>query len=796
MERVTTFLKRLGLALLSVALLGLYARFPALAFLPYVALVPWVILYTDDRQPRVFAGYYVFAAWIAWAALYPSTGKYGWFVPFVMGLFMSVPWYPFASVMKRLHARTALPRALTVPLVWIGIEWLRVALTPGDFDLYLLGYSQAPFQFLVQVADVTGVYGVSFLLAAVNGWIADAYFAARDAGSVRAAFSRRNLVSLGSIAGGLAVLVAYSAIRLPSMKEQPGPRIAIVQANTGHKPGAALVDHLEQVMQIEEWVPPGSADLVVLPENAVLDNVRREGLYLDDLAWLASRKQAPILLGAMTWPKDLPGKKRNAAVLVDDRGTIVGEYYKQALFPFTEYVPLDAAFERWAPPVHRMLRRLIRVAWGAVPRAVPGNEVQVFPLRWAGGEARFAVLLCSENTAAPVPAEAARKGADFLVNITSEGDLGGPVQEQLLRICMLRAIENRLAYVRLGNTGISAFIDRGGRIRKILRGPKGGTILEAGTLTERVSISGSGPTAYARSRDAFAKGCMLATLGLFVLPIARRRKGAVAGAVVLALLVTTSCERFPGASSAAEAAASLERGKQAVQRRTPGKALPDLLAACGDLESCRAAMPMLREAFLRSQRLEDAVDFFPVVAARFPDLAPDARAQRAFFLDLLGRPAEAKADYRASLEAQPTAETFGALGAVLLKDDDIEGALVAYGEAVRRASADPELRAQLARALRLSGRTAEAEEILTRVLAERPDAATAWGELGRIRLARGETAGALEAFEQGRRADLSKLDLHFLVGRLALRDGRLDDARQTLAGMKRIHATLRDLRKE
>jgi Flp pilus assembly protein TadD len=115
---------------------------------------------------------------------------------------------------------------------------------------------------------------------------------------------------------------------------------------------------------------------------------------------------------------------------------------------------------------------------------------------------------------------------------------------------------------------------------------------------------------------------------------------------------------------------------------------------------------------------------------------------------------------------------------------------------VNLSPADPELRAQLARTLRLTGKTAEAEELLTRVLAERPDAATAWGELGRIRLARGETAGALEAFEQGRRADPSKLDLHFLVGRLALRDGRLDDARQTLAGMKRVHATLRDLRKE
>ena len=84
--------------------------------------------------------------------------------------------------------------------------------------------------------------------------------------------------------------------------------------------------------------------------------------------------------------------------------------------------------------------------------------------------------LYDENTYPPIPAEAGRLGARFFINITSEGLVGGPIQEQLLRICILRAVENGIPYVRAGNTGISGFIDAEGRVRSVLRGRRGGSI--------------------------------------------------------------------------------------------------------------------------------------------------------------------------------------------------------------------------------------------------------------------------------------------------------------------------------
>jgi apolipoprotein N-acyltransferase len=138
----------------------------------------------------------------------------------------------------------------------------------------------------------------------------------------------------------------------------------------------------------------------------------------------------------------------------------------------------------------------------------------LFELPWNGAALPFAVLICVENAYPPLVAEAGRMGARFFVNITSEGEVSGPIQEQLLRICIFRAIENHLAYVRCGNAGISGFIDPDGRVRSILTNARGGTIAIAGTLSDTVSLSRGGPTVYARSHDAFALACVLAAAGL------------------------------------------------------------------------------------------------------------------------------------------------------------------------------------------------------------------------------------------------------------------------------------------
>jgi apolipoprotein N-acyltransferase len=457
---------------------------PAFFFLPYLAVVPWVVLYTDPKRPRASSLYFLFAGCVCWMICYRVTARFGWFVPPVMALFFTPAWILFPLIMKPVQ-RLDLPRSVSLPIVWVAVEWARVLLATSHFDLFALGYSQARFVPLIQVADVTGVYGLSFLVAAVNGWLADLWFAWRDESwRFRLAWRRRRLrAGAWSIATAFTVVLLYGYVRLATFSVSEGPRLAVAQPNSTHDAIAA-----------------GSADLIVWSENSVPDDVDRQGAYRDDLARLAARKRCWILLGAKGWADTTPGGTTNSAFLLDDTGTARGRYDKQILFPFAEYVPLDGAVGAVAPSVQRAYRALIRNAWGSLPTGTRGTRMTSFELPFRGGALPFAVLLGVENTYPPLVADAARRGARFVVNIASEGDVGGTLREQLMRVSILRAVENRVAYVRAGNGGISGFIDPQGRVSA------------PGELAAPVALSPVGATLYATSRDGFALLCVAAAL--------------------------------------------------------------------------------------------------------------------------------------------------------------------------------------------------------------------------------------------------------------------------------------------
>ncbi len=514
------------LALVPALLLAAYAAWPAMAWIPYVALVPWVVLYTDRHRPRISAVYYAVAAYLGWVAMIPAFFNFGLFPPFAMGAVWFVFWLPFAPLLRRIHHRFRLPRTLTVPVIWVAVEWLRATFTLAHFDLFLLGYSQARFPVLIQVADVVGVYGVSCLVAAVNGLLADLWFTRRDHGGwpgLRR--SRRCLAAAAGVAAGFVLVSGYGAYRLAGAQRSAGPRLAVVQPNEPHSLASSVGVHLRQVLLTEDGLEPADADLVIWPENAILDYLDREGAWLEDLAWLAARKRAPLLLGAMGRSEGHPGRVTNTAFLIDEAGRIRGRYDKQILFPWSEYVPFDELLGRIAPPLQIAHRMVVRLAWGHLTVGQAGDRMTLFELPWQDTELPFAALICVENTYPPTPAEASRLGARFFVNITSEGLVGGPIQEQLLRISILRAVENRVPYVRAGNTGISGFIDAEGRVRSVLRGRRGGTIDDAGVLVAELLLSPPRTTVYARSRDAFVKLFVAATLILLVWSLFRPLAG-------------------------------------------------------------------------------------------------------------------------------------------------------------------------------------------------------------------------------------------------------------------------------
>lgn len=773
------------LAAASPVLLGLYAWFPFLGFLPFIALVPWILLYTDDRPKPASAAWYVVGAWVAWMLQHPAVAHFGWFVPPVMAAALFVGWIPFPFLIRPIHRRFHWPRALTVPIVWVCLEWLRSAVTLAHFDLYALGYSQARVTPLVQVADLTGVYGVSFLVAAFNGWVADAIVAwrSRAATGMDPGARRRLLRSAAAVGALFAAALTYGVVRLSAARDDPGPRIAVVQPNIEHSERNAIGVHLSQVIFTDERVAAGAADLIVWPENAVLDNLRRPGMYIPDLARLAREKNAHMLVGGMGKSSEVPGKTTNTAYLIDGGGNILGEARKQVLFPWSEMIPGDALLRRLAPGVWRFQRALVRKGWGFVPTGLPGRETTVLSLPYGGGTLPFGVLICVENAYAPIPAEASRKGARFLVNITSEREVGGPVQEQLLRVSMLRAVENRIAYVRCGNSGISAFVDPEGRLRRVLMGERGGTIHDHGVLIERVLLGRPGPTVYARSHDAFAFLCIAATFVLLVSSLGPGfgAAGVRAGAMALLVLASWGCGSGPRPGTDPEAApAALAEGRKRLAAGDPSGAITALARACAAPESCGAAIPMLSLAFQATRRFEDAADLFAAVAAARPEVRADALAEQARFLDRLGELRAAEGAYAAAVALRPDAATWATLGTLRMRMEDPSGALEAYGRALELSPGDAQIRYLHARGLWLAGRLADAEREIDGLIADHPDHGAGWAVKGRLREAAGDEAGAVAAYRSALGGDRENVEARFMLARRALAAQDFDQAKRWL----------------
>lgn len=485
-----TFAIRVGLALLGVALFCGYAMAPSLAFLPYVALVPWAVLYMGPRRPGASPFYFLLVGSVCFILCYKTTFRLGWLVPTAIAPFFVPAWLLFPLLARPIQ-RLGLPRSITLPLLWVGFEWARLLLATGHFDLFALGYSQARLGPLVQIADVTGVYGISFLVAAVNGLLADAFFVLKEAAWRPRILLRepRIVVPATAIAAAFAGVIGYGVLRLETARDTPGPRLTLYPADAG--------------------VPPESADLIVWPGNAIPDDIDRRKAHLDEVEWLASLERSMVLLAAQGRVDGQFGRTTSSVFLVDAAVTLRGRYDKQILFPFLEYVPLDRAVGVVAPQVQGAYRRLVRTAWGSPKTLAPGTHMTLFDLPWKNGTLPFAAAIGVESAYPALLAEAARRGARFVVNLRSEGDVGGAMEEQLLRVCMLRAIENRIAFVRAGSTGSADFIDPQGRWQ--------------GAPAGAVALSPVGTTAYAASHDAFALLCVALSLWLLARSLLRGR---------------------------------------------------------------------------------------------------------------------------------------------------------------------------------------------------------------------------------------------------------------------------------
>jgi len=269
-EKLVRLLRQLGLVWLAVFLLSLSQPPHSVHLLAWVALVPvMLVMYGSGpvRSALLFwlVGWLFFLINLSWLRQVTLAGL------LMLAFYLSWYFLAFGILTRWIDRRLRLPLAVSAPVVWVGLEYLRSHLLTG-FPWLLAGHSQQPNLLLIQIADFSGVYGVSFLVLAFNGLLTQllrwGWARRQKVGAVRC-----KLVAELAVACALLVFTCvYGGVRLAQSDFKPGPRITLVQGNIPQSlklSGQSRAEIFEKHMELSRSsVEP--TDLLVWPETMVL----------------------------------------------------------------------------------------------------------------------------------------------------------------------------------------------------------------------------------------------------------------------------------------------------------------------------------------------------------------------------------------------------------------------------------------------------------------------------------------------------------------------------------------------
>ncbi|MHB8828888.1 MAG: apolipoprotein N-acyltransferase [Syntrophales bacterium] len=337
---------------------------------------------------------------------------------------------------------------LIAPLVWVILEFVRSHLFTG-FPWENLGYSQYLNATVIQIADISGVYGISFAIVLVNLAIFE-ILAARSAG--RMPF-RKLLIAFAV----MLLIVFYGYFRIADIKNSlagaPSAEVALVQGNIDQYSKWDPRYQLE-TMDIYAGLSldslPAKGGIIVWPETAAPFFFGHDGPLRKKIIDLTKTADRSLLFGSPHYEQeDNEISYMNSAFLVRPDGSVAGRYDKVHLVPYGEYVPL----KRFFPFIGKLVT--------GIGDFRAGNDF--VPL--VSGNRRFGVFICYEGIFPEAARAYKKRGADLLVNVTNDawfGKTSAPYQH--LSMTAFRAVEARLFLVRAANTGISAIIDPTGSI--------------------------------------------------------------------------------------------------------------------------------------------------------------------------------------------------------------------------------------------------------------------------------------------------------------------------------------------
>ena len=411
-----------------------------------------------------------------------------------LGLFVGA----FAQTLARGVRRFGMGGVWLAPPLWVAFEWLRIWLG-WNFPWVQLGSSQAGVVPVVQLASVTGTYGLSALLA-LTGTAAAALALSRRAPHVR-----------GAIAVGLTVATVvgwgtWRASRSDLTQLGEPIKVGLLQGNVSLEERAREGTKdviLERYINLSRQALGSGAQLVLWPEASAPFYFNFDAASAAPVRRLAAESRVPFVVGSDDLDFDeqgRPARYYNAAMLVGPDGQTRATYRKVVLVPFGEYVPFKSLLFFVGPLVEN------------VGDFLPGKALEVFDVEGT----RFSVAICYEAVYASVARTFVADGSELLTTITNDAWFNTTsAAYQHFDQAALRAVEQGRYLVRAANTGISGAVDPYGRV--LARSP----LFETTALTVDVRLL-TGHTIYHAIGDVVAWASLV--LAGVVLWMARRPK--------------------------------------------------------------------------------------------------------------------------------------------------------------------------------------------------------------------------------------------------------------------------------
>lgn len=478
--------------------------------LAWIALSPLLVSLWGKRPAEAFAagmlmGIFYFFGTAYW--IYYSISHYGHLplflsiaLVFLLCLYLSLYTGLFAMAFSARMQASKLPAFILAPVFWVLLEYIRSYALTG-FPWSSIGYSQYKFLPAIQIADITGIYGVSFLVLAVNGAVADIFLLKKRLSRMPLFPVYQTILSLAVFAVFLAAIFTYGFWRLNQQRPGDTLRVSLIQGNIAQDEKwnpefrqQAINTYKDLTLKASSMSP----SLIIWPETAVPFYFGYDEGPSGDLVSFQHSLNSYLLFGSVLIKKPPSSEGAallsNSAVLLDRAGKVSYVYDKIHLVPFGEYVPLRTALFFVDKLVH------------GIGDFIPGDRV----VRANTEIGSFSVYICYEIIFPGLVRKGFSKGGDFIVTITNDAWFGrttGPYQH--FSMAVFRAIENRKPVVRAANSGISGYIDSNGRIQNATRLFEG--------RAETVDIKKDGTlTFYSRYGDIFSYFCIIAALFLLI----------------------------------------------------------------------------------------------------------------------------------------------------------------------------------------------------------------------------------------------------------------------------------------